>query len=397
MAYFTPCIDETGLHIPTYNEIKSELIEQAKAIYGQDIYLENDSQDYQFISIMADKIHDSFLTAQLAYNNRSPTTAIGAALDGLVKLNGIKRKSATASTCKVEIKAEPRTQIINGMIADNLGNNWKLPSLISIPDGNKSMTLEVLATCTILGKVTAPPNTLTNIVTPTSGWISVTNNVAATIGQEVEGQEQLRARQAISTAKPSKTILEGTIGGIAEIPDVTRYRVYENDTNMVDENTIPSHSICAVVEGGKDYEIAQEIYLRKTPGCGTYGDVIVEIDIGTIYGLPKVSPIKFFRPSYYDIHVSISIKRLSGFVSQTTKTIQENIVSYLNSLQIGEDLTLSALWAIALSAMPNLTMPQFSITSVLAGIDGNMNSEDIEISFNCVSRGHLDHIEILFV
>jgi len=395
MEYFKPYIDEAGLNIPTFNEIKNELIEQAKSIFGQDIYLENDSQDYQFISLMADKIHDTFLTAQLVYNNRSPATAIGAALDGLVKLNGIKRKNATKSTCKVIIQGKANTEIISGIIADENNVNWDLESPITISENGEA---EVLATCQKLGAIFAGVGQLNKIVTPTNGWQSVANVEPVNIGQEVEKQEELRSRQSISTAKPSRTILEGTIGGIAEIPDVTRYRVYENDTNTVDENTVPGHSICAVVEGGKDYDIGHEIYLRKTPGCGTYGDIIVDIDIGTIYGLPKVTPIKFFRPRYYDVQVSIKIKRLAGYVSQTTVNIQDNITTYLNSLQIGEDLTLSALWAVALSAMPNLTTPQFSIVSVEAGLDEiNMSAEDMKVPFNCVTRGNADNVKISFI
>ena len=58
MAYFAPYIDAAGLHIPTYADILEDLVQQAKLIYGQDIYLDNDSQDYQFISAFAAKAYD---------------------------------------------------------------------------------------------------------------------------------------------------------------------------------------------------------------------------------------------------------------------------------------------------------------------------------------------------
>ena len=44
MAYTAPFIDDAGLHVPSYIDIRDDLIEQFKQIYGQDIYLENDSQ-----------------------------------------------------------------------------------------------------------------------------------------------------------------------------------------------------------------------------------------------------------------------------------------------------------------------------------------------------------------
>jgi uncharacterized phage protein gp47/JayE len=205
-------------------------------------------------------------------------------------------------------------QIINGIVADDKGINWTLPTPLTMPDGDYPLEVEALATCTITGRITAPPGTITNIVTPTDGWLAVTNPEAATPGQEVENQEELRARQTISTARPSRTVLEGLIGGTAEIPDVTRYRVYENDTNVDGPHNIPprpipwpipAHHISVVAEGGIDEAIAQEIYLRKTPGCGTYGDITVDIPSGELIGMQLTTPISFFRPIYHDIHVAV--------------------------------------------------------------------------------------------
>ena len=399
MAYFSPFIDGAGLHIPTYNDIKEFLLNEARGIYGQDIYLENDGQDYEFITLMADRIHDTFLALQMIYNNRSPKTAIGAALDGLVKLNGIKRKSATSSTAIVTLSVEPRTQIRGGIIADDLGNNWALPTPFIVPEGTGVLQIEAMAVCIPKGRITAPPDTLTNIITPTDGWLAVTNHEAAVPGQEIEEQEDLRARQTISTARPSRTVLEGLIGGIAEIPDVTRYMVYENDTNIFGFYgvPIPGHSICAVVEGGISEVIAKEIYLRKTPGCGTYGDITIDIPSGEVLGMQVITPINFFRPLYYDIYVTITVKQLAGFSTVTAENIKNNTTAYLNSLSIGDNLTISALWGAALSAMPNIHRPSFSITSVTAGTVINEQSPyDMEIPFNAVTRGDLENVEVVY-
>lgn len=58
MAYFAPYIDDAGLHIPTYQDIKDDLVTEAKKIFGEDIYLENDSMDYEYISAIALKMYD---------------------------------------------------------------------------------------------------------------------------------------------------------------------------------------------------------------------------------------------------------------------------------------------------------------------------------------------------
>uniref|UniRef100_UPI0039E14609 hypothetical protein n=1 Tax=Anabaena sp. CCY 9910 TaxID=3103870 RepID=UPI0039E14609 len=81
-------------------------------------------------------------------------------------------------------------------------------------------------------------------------WQTVINPTAATPGQPVEFDATLRTRQAVSVALPSRTVLEGTVGAVASVDGVVRYRAYENDTNSTDSNGIPSHSISMVVDGG---------------------------------------------------------------------------------------------------------------------------------------------------
>lgn len=124
MTYFKPYVDSTGLHIPTYNDILEDMIAAMKQIYGDDIYLDNSSPDYQLLSIFALKQSDTLQALAYAYNARSPETAIGASLDSVVKLNGIKRKAAGHSTCQVKITGSPFTQITNGVVKDRAGLTW---------------------------------------------------------------------------------------------------------------------------------------------------------------------------------------------------------------------------------------------------------------------------------
>ena len=87
MAYFQPYIDTTGLHIPTYQDIITQIVSDMNNIFGSDIYLDNDSMDYQQISIFAKMIYDSYCLAQVIYNNRAVQNAIGTGLDEIVAFN----------------------------------------------------------------------------------------------------------------------------------------------------------------------------------------------------------------------------------------------------------------------------------------------------------------------
>lgn len=389
MPYFTPYIDASGYHYPTYRDIVYELVANAQTIYGQDIYLGIDSQDYQYISAFAKKVYDTYQTAALVYNNRSPATAIGNGLDAIVKINGIRRNTATYSNCYVTLHGNAGTQIYNGVVQDINGINWSLPDYVAIsPDG----TITVLAACQTIGEISVNPGEINRVVTPTYGWSSVTNAAATnTVGQPVEADSELRSRQSISTARPSKTVLEGLKGQIAAVSGVTRFQVYENDTNVVNSLGLPPKSITCVVENGADQYIADAIYLRKAPGCYTNGDVIVNKT--DIYG--QVTPIRFYRPSYVDIDVTINVKALNGYTSQTTADIKGKITDFLNSLDIGDSVSVSSLWGIALSAMPSLVNPLFSITALTAGAHGGaQGTADIPIAFNKVSRGKSEYITV---
>lgn len=379
MAYFAPYIDDAGLHIPSYNDIRDDLIAQFKTIYGQDIYLDNDSQDYQMISAFALKNYDTMQLLQIVYNNRSPKTAVGSALDGIVKLNGIKRKAASYSTCVLTLNGTASTVITNGVVEDDAGVKWNLPTAVTL----ESTTYQISAQCAEIGAIEATPGTITKIVTPTKGWTSVTNDVPAVTGAPVETNEELRQRQSISVAIPSQNMLDGTIAGIASVDGVKRHKVYDNDSSVTDANGIPSHTIAAVVEGGLDADIAEQVYLRKGPGGGTYGDVSAEY----VNADGLITPIRFFRPSYVPVDVNLTITKNGGYTSAIKTQIDERITSYIENLNIGYNVTITGVLASVYSLISDLSKPPFSVSSL--SIDrqgGTMGSTDVVIAFKEVGQ-----------
>lgn len=388
MAYAAPTITEAGMSIPTYSDIINALIDDAKAIYGQDIYLGIDSQDYQFLSAIASKINDTMQLLQLVYNNRSPASATSAALSGIVKLNGIARKTGSYSTCPVILTGTPFTQISNGAVQDITGYNWSLPSVITI---GTSGTVTVTATCQVTGPIAANPGDINKIITPTYGWSSVTNEDSATLGANIETDAQLRSRQSVSVSLTSMTVLDALRSAIAAISSVTRSKVYENDTNATNADGIQAHSIAAVVEGGANADIAEVIFRKKAPCVSTQGTTSVNI----IDAYNQTNTIRFYRPSNIDVDVVINVKKLSGYTDQTTADIKTKVTELLNALTIGDDVAISSLWGSALSAMTSLASPSFSITSLTAAKHGQAQGTiDIAIAFNEVVRGNINYITV---
>ncbi|WP_334033911.1 baseplate J/gp47 family protein [Burkholderia cepacia] len=338
-----PTIDENGITAPTYADVLAFLQDQYRSIYGADTYLEPDSQDGQLLGVFAKAISDVNSVAIAIYRSFSPATAQGDALSSNVKINGIARKIASYSSADLVLIGQAGKTITNGAAKDTNGVQWMLPATVTIPS---SGTITVTATCATIGDVSARAGTINQIATPVLGWQSVTNPADAAEGAPVESDAALRQRQTVSTALPSLTVLDGIIGAVANVPGVTRYVAYENDTSSTDANGIPSHSISLVVEGGDATAIANAIAAKKTPGAGTFGTT--SIVVADIYGRPIT--ISFFRPTGAPIGATVTIKALGGYTTQAGQQIQQAVSDYINGMQIGGGLSGCVEWGDALTA-----------------------------------------------
>ncbi len=388
MSYQAPQISAAGLSIPSYSDILDLLLSQFKSIYGQTVYLGQDSPDYQWASVVALALSDGMQGIQLAYNNHSPSFAIGASLDILVKINGIARKLATSSLCAVTLTGVPGTTVNNGIVIDVNGNKWDLPSVVTIGGGGTST---VTATCEKTGAVNALVGQINAIVTPTAGWTSVTNSSPAVVGQPIETDAQLRGRQALSVELPSETLLAGTVAAIAATAGVTRYKVLENFTGAIDAFGNPPHSVTAVVEGGTDTAVATAIYNNR--GIGPFTNPTTTGGATTINitdpNTGIVTPIGFSRPTYVPVYVIINAHLLSGGTSATIADIQTVVTNYLNALQIGESVSFAALIAIAMGVNPDLKNPIVLVETIfLDVVPAPTSSIDIVMNFYQVAQAN---------
>lgn len=356
MSYFKPFIDEAGIHIPSYDQIKSSLIDEMKIIYGSDIHLTEDTQDYQLISAFSLMLSDAMQSLLLAYNNNSPATAVGRGLDRLVALNGIQRRSPTRSTCVVKIEGARGTTIKNGVVQDVNGIKWNLPTTVIIPVEEEGT---VTAICTDFGPIQVPVGGITEIITPVKGWASVTNEAVAILGSGEETDSELRERQAISASASARSNFDSIWAGLLDIDGVLKVTGYENDTSEVVDG-YPPNSVTFCVEGGKPEEIAIEIYKRKTLGVYTHGDQSVAItgEFG------NVTDIKFQRPVVVPAIVDLSITSLPSYNSSILDVIKDNLVNYLKTVKIGEDVYVSNLYGPVANAMSTYDTPPFYITNL---------------------------------
>ena len=331
-------IDSTGYNFPDYPTVLSWLTQKYKDTYGEDVYLEADSQDGSFLAILAQAIYDSLSIGASVYNSQSPLFAQGVGLSTRVKINGISRQVSTNSTADLTIVGTSGTVITNGIATDGLDQKWNLPASVTIPGGG---SIVVTATAAISGAVSALAGTITKIFTPTLGWQTVTNAASATLGAPVETDAELRVRQKTSVANPSLTVFDGTKGAVANVAGVTASEGYENDTGSTDGDGIPAHSISIVAAGGDALAIADAIALHKSPGCGTYGTTSE-----TVYdskGMPNT--INFYRPTVQVIKAQVTIAAGVGWSTDFEALIQKAVADTINAFGIGKTILITKLYA----------------------------------------------------
>ncbi len=175
-------------------------------------------------------------------------------------------------------------------------------------DYNVLWTLESQASAgnfrsNISGVITAPANSLTEIVTPISGWISVNNPSAGEAGAEIETDVSLRIKRKNEIISGKSTDNAIRIA-VEKVDNVNNVSVFSNRTLIIDSSGIPAKAFEVVVSGGDDDEIAQAIYDNAPAGIEIYGDNDSGTAVDPIDGTNEV--IDFSRPIPLYIWVKIT-------------------------------------------------------------------------------------------
>lgn len=349
-------IDANGLQVKTASEIRDELRNSFRAIYGVDINVDQNSPDGQIIGIMAQASAD--LRELLVQINQSfdPDHAVGVILDERVTINNITRNGGTFTTINLDITVDRTVTLqgldadfnnINGVgftVQDNAGNQFILIDSTTITAGTHVLPFRAQQ----IGQVETTIGTITNPVTIILGVTAINNpDPPVNVGQNEETDAQLRVRRQRSVANASTGYLNGLLGFVLGLDGVTDAVLYENVTSVTDSNGIPPHAIWLVVEGGANADIGEAIYGRKSYGCDMKGTV--EYNITTASGALFVA--KFDRPTSTPLYIRFDIKRTSPthvFDLDVIKNyIEDNVKYTIGQFAETSGLTGAALLGIA--------------------------------------------------
>ena len=334
----------TGFSRKRLDQLLTELNDDMKAIFGDNLNLTPQSPDGQVNGVIAESQANLWEIAEQVHNAFNPSSSTGVSLSNLVQLNGIERKEATFSTVAIDVTGTDTTVIEAGrkISTSDTDSQFSIDADITIVGGVGSGT----ATAVLSGAVNALAGTLTNIDEPKAGWDTVTNAADADLGVNEETDAELRIRRRLSLATGAGSILEAILAAVLNVTDVTAVSLIENDTNAT-VGGVPAHSFHTVVNGGLDQDIADTIWNKKPTGILAFGSTTVPV----IDSQGFSHDISFSRPTVINIYIDVAITPLTGFPTDGADQIKQAIVDYAAGIliegrgfDIGDDVIYSEIY-----------------------------------------------------
>lgn len=298
-------LSSSGFEIKRFDEIKTELENDFKSVFGPNINISESEPLGQIIGILAEREALVWELSEGVYNSQYPSTAEGVPLENVAAITGTTKLSATKSNAVITITGISTTIVDAGFIVSVNGSpNDQFETLQQVTIGGGG-TVDADVEAVNFGPTLAPAGSLTEIDTPVSGVTSVTNAADAIVGRDEETDAELKARRKQSLQKGITTI-EGIRNHLLQtVDDVNAVFVIENVLDVPDGDGRPGHSFETVVDGGVDADIAQGIFEAKPAGIETFGtesEIITDSQGGN-------HTINFSRPSDIDIYIIVNITK----------------------------------------------------------------------------------------
>jgi uncharacterized phage protein gp47/JayE len=267
-----------GFQRKLYDDYLEEMEQKAIELFGDDVNLSENGPMGKWIRMLAFARAEENELAEQVYLSGHVDHAEGINLDYAVKGVGMYRQQGIKATVPISITVDAGSTIPSGTIFSTIdGIEFQTTASLtdSDNDGLISTTAEA-AEVGVSGNIAA--GTLTVIVTPAVGLLSVTNPTPGVGGQDPETDKELRDRHASIGANG----LSSTINGIRsvilnDVPAVSSVVIVENATNATDGSGRPPNSFEAIVYGGNSADIAAAILKAKPAGIRAYGSQSVTV------------------------------------------------------------------------------------------------------------------------
>lgn len=324
----------TGFAKKSVSDILAELDAELKAEIDPNLDTTPTSLLGQLLGVFSAAVGDEWDVLEGVYSSNYPDTADGASFDGVASITGALRLEATESAATLVVTGDDATALTIGRqarvpnggtfqtlagVTINLATAWAITTAYAVGDIRSNDAPLNIYVCTIAGTsagaggptgegtaivdggvtwrflgdgegfntvateatatgpIVGQAFTIAEIVTPVGGWASVTNQLDAEPGTNIETDAAFRLRREQLIRVTGKGTLEAIRSAVLATSGVTEALVFENTTLLVDSDGIPGKAFEVVVLGGTDVDIAQTIFDTKPIGIQAFGTDISEL------------------------------------------------------------------------------------------------------------------------
>lgn len=322
-----------GFRRPTYTELLDALEYKARELWGAKANLTVRSPLGLFLRIFAWILNIVFSVLEDVYNSRFVDTSVGTSLLNLGRAIGLRVLSAQRATGYLMVTGPPGTYIPEGWLAQTAaGIQFFAVEETEIGDDG---TATVPARCVSLvrGKRRSRYSHDHHQPGRCAGVTAVTNAAAFTGGRQRETDEEFRDRYYASVDFAGGVNTDAIRAALLQnVEGIMDAQVFENINDETDAYGLPPHSIEAVVYGGLETDIAQQIFDRAAGGIRTFGQVSVPV----IMANGDTTTICFSRPRPVQVYVQvINLVTGSNFPHDGNNRLVAAIVNYIGSQEAG--------------------------------------------------------------
>lgn len=391
--------DQTGLIIHNKAEILEDLKIITSSCFGGDFEIEQGSEWYSFLDTLAYNLASAAGATKSVYDSIGVINARGVTLDNAVSIAGIVREYETPAFVTIELSMSPefnatntKTYTINAgtiLQADN-GTQWQttedvVTTKIEVEGGDPTYE-KGYVTCTAIEAPESGIPISKMLVRAYNGgtnksWIiksgaqtvnvptgiTLQNPLDSVDGTSEETDGQLRYRYYNSLYTQAVGTPEALRSKLTDISSINYAAIVEN-SNIADTASapynVPIHNIWVIVDGkstwaGTNYSddindiaIAEAIKSYKSLGCGVFGrgepaynpasgTGLINVQLtddttGTVYEVPFTRAVD--KECFANIELVYAAETSDAEKDKIIESIKNNILTYVEGLQIGEDI-----------------------------------------------------------
>ena len=383
MAEYYDYVTGRGVIVPDTSTVLGDVQNEFKAVFGNDLDVSPETVQGRLIEMIARSRLFSIQACAAVSNMLNLNTANGFVLDDLGSLFLLSRQPATYTTTSVVLSGVNGTIVPEGTRLKTTGGEI----FVNVEDYTIGSPVNATFRAQEKGVVPCPANTLTIILDAVNGLESANNPANPVLGRELESDSEFRNRIRGSLNVNSIAVISAIKANLEQIEGVVGTYLYDNYSGssvVVDEITVPAHSILAIVDGGDSEEIAKVLYNKKTIGAGYLASttdpdiqIVSETVLDPIYGTSYT--VKFARPKIVDLVVEITVARQNYTGDDLETAVKTAIVDWslgdndeVDGLKIGTDVS-----PFEISAAVSNTLPEIFIRDCQIAKSGDSPSASI--------------------